>query len=120
MNVAAPISPLGAFALNHVETRVSILILIAGFSMVMAAVYLYGIMLYTGVNMAGIQGVGFSLLPSFLLSIAGWAVKKRLHQARNSRVCKERPQQILRNDSETEDGVTMQSLLQELNESETA
>ena len=99
---------------------VHLMILIAGFSMLMAAVYLYGIMLYTGVNMAGIQGVGFSLLPSFLLSIAGWAVKKRLHQARNSRVRKERPQQILRNDSETEDGVTMQSLLQELNESETA
>ena len=99
------------------------MILIAGFSMLMAAVYLYGIMLYTGVNMAGIQGVGFSLLPSFLVSIAGWAVKKRLHRARNSisrRVRKERPQQILRNDSETEDGVTMQSLLQELNESETA
>jgi len=102
---------------------VHLMILIAGSSMLIAAVYLYGVMLYTGINMAGIQGLGFSLLPSFLLSVAGWAVKKRLHRARNSishRVHKERPQQRLRNDSEAEDELMMQSLLQEQNESETA
>jgi len=47
------------------------MILIAGFSMVIAAVYLYGIMLYTGVNLAGIQGLGLFPLPSLLLSVAG-------------------------------------------------
>ena len=100
-----------------------LVILIAGSCMVIAAVYFYGIMLYTGIDITGIQGVGLSLLPSILLSVAGLAVKKRLYSARSHitrGVHYERPWQTFRSDGETEDELTMQSLLQEQDESETA
>ena len=104
------------------NTCLYLVILIAGFSMVVAAVYFYGVMLYIGIDTTGIQGLGFSLLPSILLSVAGWAVKKRLCSARRHTTCgvhKERPQQTLRSDGKIEDELTMQSLLQEQDEIET-
>ena len=105
------------------NTCLCLVIFIAGSSIVLAAVYFYGIMLYSGVDITGIQGVGLSLLPSILLSVAGWAVKKRLYRARRRTthgVHNERPQQTSRSDGKTEDELMMQSLLQEQDESEAA
>ena len=105
------------------NTCLCLVIFIAGSSIVLAAVYFYGIMLYSGIDITGIQGVGLSLLPSILLSVAGWIVKKRLCSARRHitrGVHKERPRRTSRSDGETEDELIMQSLLQEQDESEAA
>lgn len=77
-------------------------------------------MYHSGIDKTGAQGLIFSLLPSILLSLAGWALKKKLYRARTLNIASEERQQQARRSggvSDIEDGIVeMQSLLQEQDE----
>lgn len=95
-------------------------VFVTSFTMILALLYLYNLMYHSGIDKTGAQGLIFSLLPSILLSFAGWALKKKLYRARILNIASEERQQQARRSggvSDIEDGIVeMQSLLQEQDE----
>lgn len=93
---------------------VRLTVLTASFTLVVAALSLYGFLLYAKIDMTGVQGLVFSILPSFLLSVIGWIIKKKLCTERlHHGTDEEGQQQAGRSHSEGGTVAEMQSMLQE-------
>jgi len=72
------------------------------------------ILLYNKIDMTGVQGLVFSILPSFLLSVIGWIIKKKLCTERlHHGTDEEGQQQVGRSHSEGGTVAEMHSMLQE-------
>lgn len=103
---------------SHLKTCGSVFVrltvLTASFTLVVAALSLYGFLLYNKIDMTGVQGLVFSILPSFLLSVIGWIIKKKLCTERlHHGTDEEGQQQAGRSYSEGGTVAEMQSMLQE-------